>query len=61
MENVNDNEQSPASSPPDLTNLLQRSVKRTKAMFQSGTGTNFLLEDDERFLMSDSGGGFHMK
>ncbi|RGB34314.1 WD40-repeat-containing domain protein [Rhizophagus diaphanus] len=47
MEYVNDNEQSPDNSPPDLTKLLQRSVKRTKAMFQSGTGTNFLLEDDE--------------
>jgi hypothetical protein len=61
MEYVNDNEQFPDKSLPDLEKLLQHSVKRTKAMFHSGTGTNFLLEDDERFLMNNTGGGFHMK
>jgi len=46
-------------SVPDLEKLLERSAKRTRAMFQFSTGTNFLLEDDERFLMTDTGGGFH--
>ncbi|CAG8708530.1 111_t:CDS:2 [Funneliformis mosseae] len=42
------NERITTNSLPDLEKLLQRSVKRTRAMFQLCSSTpNFLLEDDE--------------
>ncbi|CAI2167761.1 14918_t:CDS:2 [Funneliformis geosporum] len=42
------NERFNTNSLPDLEKLLQRSVKRTRAMFQFCSSTpNFLLEDDE--------------